>query len=109
MIDSLVDKDYVDPKIVNFITKIGYKQRVGNYYVIGENDGYINISYTCYDNVETITFHKNFYRNVYDENGYPKKDLYEKFNNFLDFEKFISKYHYKEVRKIKLNKLYDNV
>ena len=59
LIDSLVDKDYIDPKIVNFITQIGYKQRVGNYYVITEDDGYINISYTSYYNVENINFHKN--------------------------------------------------
>lgn len=110
MIDSLENKDYVSPEVVNLITQVGYKQRVGNYYVITEEDGYINISYTSYNNIEDIVFHKNFYnRQARNGNGVYKKDINKHFNNFLDFEKFIAKYHKKEVRKIKLKKIYDKI
>ena len=102
-------KDYIDPKVVNLITQIGYKHRVGNYYVITEEDGYINISYASYNNFENIIFHKNFYSNTYDDNGFHKKDISEIFDNFLDFKKFISKYHIKEMRKIKIMNLYDKI
>jgi len=100
------DKKYYNQKIINFIESIGYSHRVCNYYTISEKDGYININininYIVVDNFLYITFHKIFY---FDENEYTKKDLSYVFNKYSDFVKFMSIYHQKECRKLKLNKL----
>jgi len=96
-------KDYYNEKIINFVNSIGYQHRIGNYYYLVENDGYINISYLMSDGIEIIQFHKNF---IYTgASGYTKKDIHQEFYNYTEFVKFISIYHKKECRKIKLTKL----
>ena len=96
-------KCYYNEKLIKNIESIGYHQRIGNYYGIAESDGYINISYYMVtENNEIIQFHKNFYSDYINRT---KKDLHFDFYNFSDFVKFISDYHKKEFRKLKLNKL----
>jgi hypothetical protein len=101
--------DYRNEKIISFLESIGYTQRVGNYYVIAEIDGYINVNYfktlsIIDDGQEIINFHKNFYS----QNRYAgRKDISETFHNFDDFFRYMLNYHRKskEVRKLKLKKL----
>jgi hypothetical protein len=93
-------QDYVSKKVVPFITEIGYRLRVPNYYVIDESDGYINISYLMNDEIEMIQFHKNYYYG-----SFGKNEPTHTFDNFEDFEKFMTTYHKKEIRKIKINRL----
>ena len=85
---QLLSKDYRYAELVDLIESIGYKHRVGNYYVIRENDGYINISYLYNDDVffHKIEFHKNFYFT-------PVWDFTEHFDDFESFHVFITKYH----------------
>lgn len=92
-------KEYIYEPVVKLVKSIGYKQRVGNYYVISEVDGYINVSYDFYGYIQ---FHKNFYHNY---GNTSKKEIHKDFDNYLDFEKFMSSYHKKEMRKIKVEKL----
>jgi hypothetical protein len=98
--------DYRNEEIINFVESIGYTHRVGNYYVITEIDGYINVSYyrKLNDEPEKICFYKNFYS----EYRYRHmKDISEIFDNFDEFVRFMIIYHKdrKEVRKLKLKKL----
>ena len=95
-----LEKDYIDERVLKLITSIGYKQRCGNYYIINENDGYINISsYLDYNSNEIIRFHKNY------SNIYPHYDIDQQFLTYEDFEKFIELYHKTICRKLKLKKL----
>lgn len=103
-------QEYYNEKVVPFVEAIGYKLRVSNYYVINESDGYINVNYFMVDGKEIIEFYKNYYygssrndyKNYYRSN---RHDTDQSFDNFLDFEKFMTNYHKKEIRKIKLDKL----
>jgi len=97
-----LSKDYIDERVLKLITSIGYKLRCSNYYVIREDDGYINISsYIDKYSNEVICFHKN----TYHTEPYPRQDLEQEFLNFEDFEKFIESYHQKICRKLKIEKL----
>jgi len=101
----MLGKDFRYDEVVDLIEKIGYKQRVGNYYIITEDDGYINISYDYYyDNMRIIYFHKNFYQGILH-----KKDTSHKFYNFKSFEIFINEYHKDLFKKIKLEKIINNI
>jgi len=98
-----LSKDYIDERVVKLIESIGYKHRVGNSYVIIENDGYINISsYIPSNNEEIIEFHKNFTRTI---GGNYVEDIHEEFDNYNDFVKFIENHHKQAFRKIKIEKL----
>jgi hypothetical protein len=98
--------DYRNEEIISFVESIGYKHRTGNYYVFTEIDGYINVSYykLLEQNGEKINFYKNYYSGYY---KYPnvKEDINKTFDNFNDFDKYMSIYHKKEVRKLKMKKL----
>jgi predicted double-glycine peptidase len=96
-------QEYVSLKVVPFIEAIGYRLRVPNYYVINEDDGYINVSYYMYKDKEIIDFHKNYYYGSFDKKN--KNELSYSFDNFTDFEKFMTTYHKKQIRKIKINRL----
>jgi hypothetical protein len=97
-------------KVIEFITKIGYKQRTGTYYVIREEDGYINISCDkCFHPEAPIIFHKNHYQGVINKNGFPKKDISHKFSDLESFFEFISEYHNKLLLKNKIKKINENI
>jgi hypothetical protein len=59
----MFSKDWIYDELVDLIESIGYKHRTGNYYVIREYDGYINISYhdgfIKKQDYITINFYKN--------------------------------------------------
>ena len=44
-------KEYIYEEVVRLVKSIGYKQRVKNYYVIDEDDGYINVHYDVYGTI----------------------------------------------------------
>ena len=91
-------------KVIEFITPIGYKQRTGTYYVLGEEDGYINISCDkCFRKDIPISFHKNHYY------PYRKKDIIVDFYTLDEFYTFISEYHNDLFLKHKLKKLLHNI
>jgi len=92
-------KEFIYEPVVKLVESVGYKLRCGNYYVIREFDGYINVSYDVYGHIQ---FHKNHYNKDYEN---IKRDIHHDFDNYLDFEKFMSVYHRKEVRKIKVDRL----
>jgi len=97
-----LDKDYIDERVLKLIIPIGYKLRCSNYYIIEENDGYINISsYIDEYSTEVICFHKNFYQTE----PCTHKDLEQQFLKFEDFENFIELYHQKTCRRLKIEKL----
>jgi len=107
----MLGKDFRYDEVVDLIEKIGYKQRIGNYYIITEDDGYINISYgeEYNDSKIIISFHKNHYNRILDKNGFYKKDISHKFYNFKSFEIFINEYHKDLFKKIKLEKIINNI
>jgi len=95
-------KDYRDERILNVIEPIGYEYRVGNYYVLAEDDGYINIHY-YYNDKLYINFHKNYYHGKNISDAEHNHD----FNNYSDFFKFLQSYHKQYFRKIKIKQLND--
>jgi len=97
-------------KVIDIITKIGYTQRTGTYYIIREEDGYINISHDRYFVEDApIKFHKNHYQNIYDERGYPKKDISHSFYDLESFVDFINKYHKELFMKYKIEKIKNKI
>ena len=100
MNDNL-SKDYIDERVVKLITSIGYKHRVGNCYVIIENDGYINISSYISNNKEIIEYHKNFTS----ANDHYYDDIHKEFDNYYDFVKFMENNNKQIFRKLKIEKL----
>lgn len=107
--DKISKGDFIYKDVIDLISLIGYKHRSGNYFVIQENDGYINISYDKgifnKNDIINIYFHKNYYYGQ----GYGKKEVSEKFDNFDDFENFVIKYHNKLFLKHKLIKLINKI
>lgn len=102
------ESDY--DKVLEVITKIGYKQRTGTYYVIREKDGYINISHDkCFHEDAPISFHKNHYADAFDERGFHKKDISHEFNDLESFFDFINDYHKDLFLKLKINKLLHDI
>lgn len=101
----LLGKHFRYNLVVDLIEKIGYKQRTGNYYIIREEDGYINISYWEDFDTKTIkiSFHKNYYI------PYQKEKISLMFDNFKSFFDFISIYHNKLFLKYKIEKLKKNI
>ena len=96
------EKDYINDKVLKLITSLGYKHRTSNYYIIRENDGYINInSYFDGNSNEIIKFHKN----MYSTSTYAHDEIDLKFSTYNDFEKFIESYHKVKCRKLKLQKI----
>ena len=102
---ATLDKDYRYDEVVDLIESIGYKQRVGNYYFIREDDGYINISYGHDKKVyrHLIRFHKNF------SPPYPHKDISKNFDNFESFLEFITEYHKPLFMKHKIKKIINGI
>jgi len=100
-------KDWRYDKLVDLIESIGYKHRTGNYYMIREHDGYMNISYYEYENNGEIiiNFYKNYYHGVIYKNGLHKQDIDESFTIFETFLKFLNKYHNDLFRKLKIKKI----
>ena len=95
-------------KALEVITSIGYKQRTGTYYVIREDDGYINISHDkCFHEDAPISFHKNFSGGNHSPDG--KYILHEDFYTLEDFYDFISDYHNDLFLKHKVEKLLHNI
>jgi len=97
-------------KVIEVITKIGYKHRTNSYYVIREKDGYINISRNDFrfgvnQPDDYISFHKNHYQYIRDEQGFYKKDISHKFYTLGEFFDFINDYHKDLFLKHKINKL----
>lgn len=112
-------------KIQKYFEKLalsfGYSHRVGGYYVIREDDGYINI-HREFPSKKIYNFHKNFYQGV--RNPHHDGSKYEieikfsgynctmtpstisvDFNNVSDFENFLANYHKKQGRKLKLKQI----
>ena len=95
-------------KVLDTITKIGYKQRSGTYYVIREKDGYINISHDkCFHEDSPICFFKNFSGGNRGADG--KTTIDEKFDNLESFTVFINEYHKDLFLKHKMKKLLHNI
>jgi len=87
-------------KVIDLITKIGYTQRTGTYYIIREEDGYINISNDrFFDEDAPIKFHKNHYQGIH------KKDISHTFYDLESFIYFINEYHKDKFLKLKLKKI----
>lgn len=108
----MFSKDWRYDKLVDLIETIGYRHRTGNYYVIREHDGYINISYhdgyVEEQDYITINFHKNVSHSLA-KNGYKGKEISETFNNFEDFLVFINKYHSDLFRKVKIKTIKNRI
>jgi len=104
---AIIGNDYRYDELVDLIESIGYEHRTGNYYIIREKDGYINISYEYDKNHigHRIRFHKNYYFDL--KNTY--SDITEDFYNLKDFIDFISKYHNDLFLKHKIEKIINNV
>ena len=95
-------------KAIEFITQIGYKQRVETYYAIREDDGYINISHDkCFHEETPIRFYKNFTNGNRGVDG--KTTLLRKFDTLEDFYDFISEYHNDLFLKLKIKRLLHGV
>lgn len=95
-------QNYRDEKILSVIEPIGYKQRSENYYVIREEDGYVNISY--FKNISNIT-HINFHKNYYNGKYISDAENNNNFDNYVAFFRFLESYHPQYFRKEKLKKL----
>lgn len=97
--------DFDKNELIELIESIGYTQRVDNYYVIRESNGYINISYPKGDGVFDckISFHKNVYQGSLGDGVSKDFDDYESFVNF------INEYHSKLFLKQKLIKITKNI
>jgi len=104
----MLGKDFRYDKVVDLIEKIGYKQRVGNYYVIREKDGYINISYGEEWKTKKIIicFHKNYSEPAY---GRREIDISKTFYDFESFSEYISEYHNDLFFKHKLIKIKERI
>jgi hypothetical protein len=103
---GIIGKEYRYDELVDLIESIGYKQRVENYYVIVEDDGYINISYG-----QNVNFkHRiNFCKNFYFSNSGKYKEINKFFEDFESFSKFIAEYHSDLFRKHKIKKIISNI
>lgn len=103
-------------ELIGIIESIGYKQRTDTYWIIRENDGYINISFytkNYFDafnrkdlvgDIDLIEFHKTFYHGVLSTD-----DTSKKFDNADDFLSFINVYHRKLFRRKKINKIINRI
>jgi hypothetical protein len=107
----------------NFVKKFGYTRRVESYFIIREDDGYINV-HREFPSRQIYKFYKNFYQGTknpfhdgsklyldveflgYDCVMTPDTiELY--FNRFSDFKNFLCNYHTKQGRKLKLKQLHE--
>jgi len=92
-------REYYDKKCIKLIESIGYENRFRKF-ILFEQDGYINITfYTINDWDKIISFNK------YYQIGNEIKVYSKEFFNFENFSKFITEYHKKLFRKLKLKKL----
>lgn len=114
---------------LTLVTFFGYVKRVSGYYVIREDDGYINVSYNnggvpTYTGFGSYNFHKNFtvessikrYK-MNKEHLFPSwmrkyrldldqiDDIDVDFKYIKDLESFLCEYHIQSGRDWKINKL----
>lgn len=97
-------------EFINFIKPLGFTQRVDNYYLLIQKEGYVNVSYCLKkslfcnkagvnsDIIDSIDYTKNFYKQ-----GIVTID--ESFFFFDEFVKFMEQQHPQIFRKQKLHQL----
>jgi len=94
-------QNYRDEIILSVIEPIGYKQRVENYYIIREYDGYVNIDYfKDINDITHIRFNKNFYHGAL-----PTYRDSKRFDNYSNFFKFLEAHHKQYFRTKKLKQI----
>ncbi len=103
---ELPNSDYIDNDIINLLKSIGYKHRTGNYWILIEKDGYINVNYKKYNEDDKIIhFHKNYYFGTTPH----YKDISEEFKDFDSFLDFITEYHNDLFFKHKIEKILNKI
>ncbi len=82
----------------DFVKSFGYTRRINSYFIVRENDGYINV-HREFPSVQIYHFHKNHYQ------GIDKKDITFSTSHFSKFINYMCSYHKKEGRIKKLKQI----